>query len=85
MARCDKCKAVLCKECIRGSDRCPRCNNPLRAAVEPGERRKPAREHRGPDYDEEPEEDEERPRSKERGPERPQKKKRDEEEDISRL
>jgi hypothetical protein len=29
VTRCAKCKAVLCKECIRGSTRCPRCNSPL--------------------------------------------------------
>jgi hypothetical protein len=37
VARCVKCKAVLCKECIRGSERCPRCNSPLRGDVTPGE------------------------------------------------
>ncbi|MCJ7562513.1 MAG: hypothetical protein MUO84_05840, partial [Thermoplasmata archaeon] len=26
VTRCKKCKAVLCRECIRNSDRCPRCN-----------------------------------------------------------
>ena len=34
IARCSKCKAVLCKECVRGSERCPRCNNPLKEVEE---------------------------------------------------
>ena len=29
VARCRSCKAILCKECLRGADRCPRCNAPL--------------------------------------------------------
>ncbi|HIH02237.1 TPA: hypothetical protein HA259_09300, partial [Thermoplasmata archaeon] len=45
--RCGKCKAVLCKECIRGSDKCPRCNAPFKGGRTP----KPAEE-------EEPEEEE---------------------------
>ena len=33
ISRCAKCKAVLCKECIRGSDVCPRCNAPLKGGA----------------------------------------------------
>jgi hypothetical protein len=86
VARCGKCKAVLCKECIRGSDRCPRCNTPLGPVVEQGERRKPVKERRGEEYEEEPEEvEEERPTRRGRELERSQKKKRDEQGDLSRL
>ena len=44
VVRCKKCKAVLCKECIRGSDRCPRCNSPLHGGEE--QEQEPPREHR---------------------------------------
>ena len=33
MRRCAKCKAVLCRECIRGADKCPRCNAPLKGGA----------------------------------------------------
>jgi len=29
VARCRSCKAILCEECTRGADRCPRCDAPL--------------------------------------------------------
>jgi len=29
VARCRSCKAILCKECMRGADRCPRCDAPF--------------------------------------------------------
>lgn len=86
VARCGKCKAVLCKECIRGSERCPRCNTPLGAPGESAERRRASRDRRGEEREEEPEEiEEERPRKKGREQDRLQKKRRDEEEDLSRL
>ena len=57
--RCGKCKAVLCKECIRGSDKCPRCNAPLKGGRAP----KPSEEE-GPEEEEDGEEPAPTPRKK---------------------
>ena len=53
VARCSKCKAVLCRECVRSSDRCPRCN-----ALLSGEDDVPEKPSRKPRRDEEPDEEE---------------------------
>ncbi|MGQ9588640.1 MAG: tetratricopeptide repeat protein [Thermoplasmata archaeon] len=84
ITRCAKCKAVLCRECIRGSERCPRCNTPLGAPVEPGEGRRPRRE----EIEGEPEEgeiEEERPRRRGREGQRSVRKKGESEDDLTRL
>jgi hypothetical protein len=83
VARCQKCKAVLCRECIRGSEKCPRCNAPLGGPVEPeAEKRPPPRaEHRREEVEEEPEEEAPRKKSTEQRP----KKKHDEGDELSRL
>ena len=77
ISRCSKCKAVLCRECIRGSDRCPRCNAPLKGAA--------ARPRTRASEDEEQEEEEEQVPPK---PPRKPRKKGDESsklEELSRL
>jgi len=43
VARCKSCKAILCKECLRGADRCPRCNAPFSDEGEDEEREEPRR------------------------------------------
>jgi hypothetical protein len=63
IARCSKCKAVLCKECIRGSERCPRCNNPLRS-VDEAPPKKQAREQEEETADEPEETPRPRPKKK---------------------
>ena len=78
VTRCLKCKAILCRECIRGSDRCPRCNSPLKAVEETRERKRPREEERE-------EEEEVRPRRREREEPKSSKKKKEEEDDLSRL
>jgi len=55
VARCGKCKAVLCKECIRGSERCPRCNTPLEGQEPEKLRERPVKQE-SEQRDEEPEE-----------------------------
>ncbi len=84
VARCGKCKAILCKECIRGSDRCPRCNAPLKGEEEPTEKRRPR-----PPSDEEPAEDEavSEEEEQEQRPSRkpPRKKEESKAEDLKRL
>jgi len=86
VARCQKCKAVLCRECIRGSDRCPRCNAPLDGSTEApheGPRRRPQRESREEEPpEEEPGEDEPHKR---KGRDAQRQRKKEEEEDLSRL
>jgi superkiller protein 3 len=61
VARCRSCKAILCKECLRGVDRCPRCDAPFSdeeedeggdepRSPEPGRepvKRAPKEEHKG--------------------------------------
>ena len=76
VARCGKCKAVLCRECVRSSDRCPRCNALLSGEDDAKEkpsrkakREEPEEEERAPEEDleqeeEEPEEPRKRPRKK---------------------
>ncbi|MGB2582110.1 MAG: tetratricopeptide repeat protein, partial [Thermoplasmata archaeon] len=59
--RCAKCKAVLCKECIRGTDKCPRCNAPLKGRVG---RKKPARNEEPDEEEVEEEEAAPKPRKK---------------------
>jgi tetratricopeptide (TPR) repeat protein len=88
VARCQKCKAVLCKECIRGSERCPRCNTPLGSVEAPEEpdreRRKPRRdEPEEPSEGTEAEEETERPRKRGRDSQKARKK--GDEEELSRL
>jgi hypothetical protein len=66
--RCAKCKAVLCRECVRSSDRCPRCNAPLKEGVgkaEKGTSKERAREAEPEEEgEEEQEEVEKKPRRK---------------------
>jgi tetratricopeptide (TPR) repeat protein len=84
VARCAKCKAVLCKECIRGSDRCPRCNSPLSGEEEkPAKRRSRAEEEERPEDEELEETEEARPRRRPREEQRSPHKK--DEEDLTRL
>jgi len=92
VARCHKCKAVLCKECIRGSERCPRCNTPLGSAEAPEEppreRRKPRRDQpeepsEGTETEDEPDEQDERPRKRGRDTQKARKK--EDGEELSRL
>jgi uncharacterized Zn finger protein (UPF0148 family) len=86
VARCAKCKAVLCRECIRGSDRCPRCNTPLRAVEETEEGRRPRDVEAEEESEEQAEqEQEERPRKRPRERQKPLRKKTEEDEDLSRL
>jgi tetratricopeptide (TPR) repeat protein len=99
VTRCQKCKAVLCKECIRGSDRCPRCNSPLKAVAETREQREPRerdrpdarRRSRDEESEEEPQEEveeepEEQPRRRGREPQpKPARRKQDDDEELSRL
>ena len=86
VARCEKCKAVLCRECIRGSDKCPRCNHSLKDVTEdrPKQKARPeAREEpeEEPEVEEEAEEERPRKKSKEQRPPR----KKTEGDDLSRL
>jgi hypothetical protein len=86
VARCEKCKAVLCRECIRGSDKCPRCNHSLKDVTEDRPRQKARPEAREepeeePEVEEEAEEERPRKKSKEQRPP----KKKAESDDLSRL
>ena len=81
VTRCSKCKAILCRECIRGSDRCPRCNTPLKDVEETHDRKRTREE----EPEEETEEEEVRPRRREKEELKAPKKKKEEEDDLSRL
>jgi Tfp pilus assembly protein PilF len=85
VARCSKCKAVLCKECIRGSDRCPRCNTPLRAVEEAGDKSRSRGREPEEELEEEIEQEPERPSRRYREPQKPSRKKSDEDDDLTRL
>jgi len=87
VARCSKCKAVLCRECVRSSDRCPRCNALLSGEDDVPEKpsRKPRREEEPDEEDGQEEVEEQEDEESEEPKKRPRKKDEPKGPDFNRL